>query len=953
MSFSKLLLFKLFLICIVLTSFSTEVHTVGVGFTRDAAHRNALKHALERNIKAFISERAYMQNEQLINREFMDDVSRYVQNSNIISTNESFNCFQVEATADIDNLTLKEHLTTHGLTVKSISKPVIIMLVDEYHDNNKMSEQTACLTLKQVLVKNGYTILDLKQETVLSADISSSGITKITDMAYLGFENGADLIIKGMVNTGKATPVDIYGKKQLTVPVQMNVEIIRTDNARIIASNTISIRKNATNEFSALQFALKSAAEATGTKIVAKLDAFSESEDYTERHFELIIDGIDYSQAERLEFDIKKLSCIKEVAFRYLERKRAVFGICMNGTLTELRNEISSGKIHGLAIESLTRGKIFAVYGNDSLHTVSLSADSDVEISSFNIETLYSSKRRHYVTHPAGNFTLNCSVPVSDVRLSLSLPELLGQPFEISINHFDPGENKVDLFIVPAYEKLVNIVQTRIIQAQLELQYSLAQTVLNRSLTIPVTIYGINGMNWEHPDAVSSFITNDDPVVRSFARQAIQGVPSGSKYNQDLVNAIAVHAAICKYGIQYVKDPLPNSEKVVDMVQYPAQTLFHRTGDCDDLSVLYCSLLSSLGIPVALLSYDDHIFFMFNTGIYEKNRLGLSSDTTMTIIHDKKLWIPIEATDMHTSFVKNWYTTARKFHDAVNAGRKVQIIDIQEAWKCYPPVSLFAEKFDISLKPVEKEVEIQLQNLRDVTTKQYKKEIASLKSLKKKDIGDPAVVKNKVGLLYVRSGDYQKALQFFKQAYNINKSPKMLSNYAGTLLLSGKEKEALKIFDKIYKEDDSGAIAVNRALCKYIVSGDTSASQNFYDCLLEAVSVIQTNENLSEILGFDITSQDSLRGSSREQTCEASKLDISIVRQNIKAAIDAIKQQHTISGVTTESSSGTRITGTTTETSTGTTADNMKQKVSPFGGLRGATIEDFIRLIDLLYWFDF
>ena len=165
--------------------------------------------------------------------------------------------------------------------------------------------------------------------------------------------------------------------------------------------------------------------------------------------------------------------------------------------------------------------------------------------------------------------------------------------------------------------------------------------------------------------------------------------------------------------------------------------------------------------------------------------------------------------------------------------------------------------------------------------------------------------------------------------------------------------KALKIFDKIYKEDNSGAIAINRALCKYIVSEDSSAIQNFYDYLLEAVSVIRTDDNLSEILGFDISNQDSLRRSSREQTSEALKLDISIVKQNIKAAINAIKQQHTISGITTESSSGTRITGTTTETSTGTTADNMKQKVPPFGSLRGAANVTLQNHIDLLYWFDF
>ena len=237
-------------------------------------------------------------------------------------------------------------------------------------------------------------------------------------------------------------------------------------------------------------------------------------------------------------------------------------------------------------------------------------SDPDVEISSFNIETLFPSKSRYYVNHPVGYLTLKCSAPVSDIRVSLSLPELLENPFETYIKYFDPGENKIDLFIVPVYEKLFNIMQTRVIQARLELQYSIAQKEHNRLLTFPVTIYGINGMNWEHPEAVASFITNDDPLIRSFARQAIQSVSSESEYNQDLVNAIAVHAAIRNYGIQYVKDPLPNSDKVVDMVQYPTQTLFYRTGDCDDLSVytvLYCPLLEYQSLYCRMMTISFYV----------------------------------------------------------------------------------------------------------------------------------------------------------------------------------------------------------------------------------------------------------------------------------------------------------------------------------------------------------
>ena len=37
----------------------------------------------------------------------------------------------------------------------------------------------------------------------------------------------------------------------------------------------------------------------------------------------------------------------------------------------------------------------------------------------------------------------------------------------------------------------------------------------------------------------------------------------------------------------------------IDHIQYPAQTLGGKTGDCDDLTVLYCALLESAGMATA------------------------------------------------------------------------------------------------------------------------------------------------------------------------------------------------------------------------------------------------------------------------------------------------------------------------------------------------------------------
>jgi hypothetical protein len=55
--------------------------------------------------------------------------------------------------------------------------------------------------------------------------------------------------------------------------------------------------------------------------------------------------------------------------------------------------------------------------------------------------------------------------------------------------------------------------------------------------------------------------------------------------------------ALRLYGINYVVDPassyaaLSEDASGLDSLNYPYQTLYYRSGDCDDLSILFCSLL--------------------------------------------------------------------------------------------------------------------------------------------------------------------------------------------------------------------------------------------------------------------------------------------------------------------------------------------------------------------------
>ena len=112
--------------------------------------------------------------------------------------------------------------------------------------------------------------------------------------------------------------------------------------------------------------------------------------------------------------------------------------------------------------------------------------------------------------------------------------------------------------------------------------------------------------------------------------------------------------------ITYVPDPnnpfgrMSETREAVDQVQYPRQLMTSRTGDCDDTSVLYCSLLENLGVPTAFLDGPGHILMLFDTGLHARNHQVLAVDESYYVVRGERVWIPVETTMLGRSFSEAW-----------------------------------------------------------------------------------------------------------------------------------------------------------------------------------------------------------------------------------------------------------------------------------------------------------
>ena len=117
-----------------------------------------------------------------------------------------------------------------------------------------------------------------------------------------------------------------------------------------------------------------------------------------------------------------------------------------------------------------------------------------------------------------------------------------------------------------------------------------------------------------------------------------------------------------------------------------------KSGDCDDLVVLYSSLLESVGIKTSFVEVRDpekelaHVYLIFHSGLTIDQAHLISSNEKKYIIREidaniKNIWIPIETTLINRGFEEAWDTGALSYlqeailRNGISEGW-VKIIDI-------------------------------------------------------------------------------------------------------------------------------------------------------------------------------------------------------------------------------------------------------------------------------------
>lgn len=441
--------------------------------------------------------------------------------------------------------------------------------------------------------------------------------------------------------------------------------------------------------------------------------------------------------------------------------------------------------------------------------------------------------------------TNNEETTITDINVSFFLEQYMGQPkLCMTIPSLAPGAS----FDIPLKaffnESMLELTEKIDTEANVIVEYRNLGSSRKANLPVELPVYHRNAMSWDDDRKAAAFVSSKDPAAMWFSKYVSGIVRDRFRVgvNKNMQYAMGVFEALNAYGLNYVIDPTSayadnaGSAAAIDFLQYPYQTLMYRGGDCDDLSILFCSLLEAIGIETAFVTIPGHIFMAFSSGMTETEARVNFYASEQLIYQDGIAWVPLEITLTKEGFSKAWRIGAKEWNDA-NARGGAKLYPMKESWKIYKPVSIpgaasrfnlpdeakTARVFDASLNVyVEREIRPQIQK--------YEAAIAR---------SDTPQNRNELGVLYGKYGMLEEAKAQFALAAEKGFVPAW-TNLGNIAFMEKKYADGLKYYNYARSLNTNDSIALLGSARSYYELEDFRNSDALYS------SLIQKNSSLGE-----------------------------------------------------------------------------------------------------------
>ena len=443
-----------------------------------------------------------------------------------------------------------------------------------------------------------------------------------------------------------------------------------------------------------------------------------------------------------------------------------------------------------------------------------------------------------YDINPLGSISLvnHESRAVQNVRVTAYVKEFMDAPKLCATSaELKPGQ-AIDLPLHALFaDRILTVTEATKATITITVTYELRGDPRTIELTESLRILDRNAMTWADDRRAASFVTAKDPVVLTLSKNVAGVVRDDVRSGGDLNFRIALglYQALAAYGMSYVVDPdssygeRSGTDDVVDFLQFPRQTLQYRSGDCDDLSILYAALLESVGIESAFVLVPGHIYVAAALSLNPAEAARTFQQSDRLIVIGEKVYVPIETTMFQRGFMAAWSEGARQWREA---GDRAALIPVREAWTEYEAVGIRDAPPALILPDAREALEAYGREMDKFIATELEPQVGRLQDEMRRTQETPALL-NKLALLYARYGRLAEAEEALLKIVATRDYLPAFVNLGNIAYLSREPGKAAGWFERALDIDPRNAAALSGAARSWFDAGDPGRAMTYYERL--------------------------------------------------------------------------------------------------------------------------
>lgn len=360
-------------------------------------------------------------------------------------------------------------------------------------------------------------------------------------------------------------------------------------------------------------------------------------------------------------------------------------------------------------------------------------------------------------------------------------------------------------FIIDFSDEILNISEDGAVAGEIVIDYELLGKKKVSVENVVLNVHNKNAFSWSDPAALAAFISPDTPEVLAFAKYCA-GISRNILYtgmNRNIQFTAAIFEGLRAAGITYSQDvgtPYVqyHTGTEMDSIQYPLQTMDCLSGDYDDLGILMAACLESIGIPTAVIPYDDDFILLVSIDVKPELALNHFASEDSILVDDTDVYFALSMASFEKGFTESRKVGSKKLANCkADTEGKYEYLNTHLAWELYPPV-VYSKGNSTFENPNQTALEKSINNV----IKAYIDSDLSIVIEKARKSGND----NKLGVALVRAGKYAEAKEAFNRAAKTG-SLSAMNNVANVYMYEKNYAAAAAQYKKVLDKDPSNKTA--------------------------------------------------------------------------------------------------------------------------------------------------